>query len=89
MKWLRLKKIKNDWNATTSGVLRCIGGFGIASDFAWQLQAYFGYRISRISQLSIGYRAIGTDYQKGSGSNRFLYDVTTFGPVFRFGFNLR
>lgn len=64
-----------------------VGGFGIASKFAWQGQVYIGYRLSKLLQLSIGYRAIGMDYEKGTGQDRFLYDITTFGPVLRFGFN--
>jgi hypothetical protein len=64
-----------------------IGGFGIGSDFAWQIQAYAGYRFSKLFQLTGGYRVIGIDYEKGSGTDRFLYDMDTFGPVVRFGFN--
>jgi hypothetical protein len=64
-----------------------IGGFGIGSDFAWQLQAYAGYRFSKLFQVTGGYRIISLDYEKGSGDSRFLYDVDTFGPSIRFGFN--
>ena len=64
-----------------------IGGFGVGSDFAWQIQAYAGYRISRLFQVTAGYRIIGIDYNKGSGNNRFLYNMNTFGPVLRLGFN--
>lgn len=65
-----------------------LGGFGIGSDFAWQIQAYVGYRFSPLFQLTGGYRIIGVDYDKGSDSNRFMYDVDTSGFVLRFGFNL-
>ena len=65
-----------------------IGGFGIGADFAWQIQAYAGYGVSKLFQVTAGYRFISVDYNKGSGENRFLYDVNTFGPVVRFGFNL-
>jgi hypothetical protein len=27
------------------------------------------------------------DYETGSGDDRFVYDMTTFGPVLRFGFD--
>lgn len=64
-----------------------IGGFGIGADFAWQLQAYAGYRFSRLFQITAGYRILSEDYNKGSGQDRFLYDVDTFGPVIKFGFN--
>jgi hypothetical protein len=64
-----------------------LGGFGIGSDFAWQLQAYAGYQFSKLFQLTAGYRIISMDYDKGSGRERFVYDINTFGPVVRLGFN--
>lgn len=64
-----------------------IGGFGIGSDFAWQIQAYAGYRFSKLFQVTGGYRIISLDYTSGSGSDRFMYDVDTSGPVIRLGFN--
>ncbi len=64
-----------------------VGGFGVGSDFAWQIQAYAGYRFSKLFQLTGGYRVLGMDYDKGSNENRFLYNMNTFGPVVRFGFN--
>lgn len=63
-----------------------LGGFGIGSDFAWQLQAYAGYQFSKLFQLTAGYRIISIDYDKGSGSDRFRYDINTSGPVIRLGF---
>ena len=65
-----------------------IGGGGIGSDLYWQLQSYIGYRFSNLFQLSGGYRVIYIDYETGSGDDRFVYNMTTFGPVIRFGFNL-
>ncbi|WP_264564893.1 hypothetical protein [Flavobacterium sp. N3904] len=66
-----------------------IGGFGLGADtnFAWQVQAYAGYRFSELFQIQGGYRVIGLDYENGSGSDRFLYNMDTFGPVIKFGFN--
>ncbi len=71
-----------------------IGGFGIGSKFAWQLQANAGYRFSKLFQLTAGYRLIGVNYEKNNSAegvlnnNRFLYDVNTFGPEIRLGFTL-
>ena len=65
-----------------------IGGFGVGSDLTWQIQAYGGYRFSDLFQVTAGYRALSIDYEKGTDQDRFLYDVTTFGPVVRLGFNL-
>ncbi|MGB5663004.1 hypothetical protein [Eudoraea sp.] len=64
-----------------------IGGFGIGSDLAWQIQAYAGYRFSKLFEVTGGYRIISLDYESGSGQDRFLYDVDTSGPVIRLGFN--
>jgi hypothetical protein len=64
-----------------------IGGFGIGSDLAWQIQAYAGYRFSKLFEVTGGYRIISLDYESGSGQDRFLYNVDTSGPVIRLGFN--
>ena len=64
-----------------------IGGFGVGSDFSWQIQVNAGYRFSKLFQATIGYRVIGIDYDKGEGMDRFVYDVDTFGPVIHLGFN--
>ena len=65
-----------------------IGGFGIGSDLAWQLQAMAGYRFSKLFDLTAGYRVISLDYQSGEGLSTFVYDMVTFGPMIRLGFNL-
>lgn len=65
-----------------------IGGFGIGSKFTWQVQLDAIYRFSPLFDLGLGYRTIGVNYEKGSGQERFLYDVNTFGPVVKLGFHL-
>ena len=64
-----------------------IGGFGVGSDLTWQLQAYAGYRFTKLFQLTAGYRYLSTDYDKGTDAERFVYNVDTFGPQISFGFN--
>jgi hypothetical protein len=64
-----------------------IGGFGIGSKFAWQIQADFGYRFSKLFHATIGYRDIDVNYENGNDSERFLYNIATFGPVIRLRFN--
>lgn len=64
-----------------------VGGFGVGSDFSWQIQANAGYRFSKLFQTTIGYRYIGIDYDKGEGAQRFLYAIDTYGWVVRFGIN--
>ncbi len=65
-----------------------IGGFGIGSQFAWQLQPDIFYRASKLLQVGIGYRAISMNYNNNkSGSDYFLYDMQEYGPQIRIGFN--
>ena len=65
-----------------------VGGFGVGSDLAWQAYADVGYRASDLVSLYVGYRALDMDYESGSGSDLFRYDVLTAGPqigvAFRF-----
>jgi len=64
-----------------------LGGFGVGSDLVWQLQADVGYRASNKWRFAFGYRVIDIDYDRGSGSDRFVYDIQTFGPVLRLGYS--
>lgn len=64
-----------------------IGGFGVGSDLTWQLQAYAGYRFTKVFSLTAGYRVLSMDYDKGTDAERFVYNVDTFGPEIKFGFN--
>jgi hypothetical protein len=66
-----------------------IGGFGIGSgsELFWQLQADLGYRPSEKWQFVFGYRLIDTDYDQGSGAERFIYDMQNFGPVLKLGYS--
>ena len=69
------------------GVLKGdIGGFGVGSEFAWQLQMSAGYRFSKLFDMSLGYRFIGLDYKDESDGGAFVYDVVTSGLMIRFGF---
>jgi len=74
---------KSKWRITLTGA---VGGFGVGSDFAWQVYPVFAYRPSTVD-LAFGYRVGGIDYKSGSGSNEFVYDVVTFGPELGLGFH--
>ena len=76
--------IKDKWLFQVRGDL---GGFGVGSDFTWQLQGYAGYRFTKVFQLSAGYRFLSTDYSSGEAPKTFIFNVNEFGPVIRFGFN--
>ncbi|GAB4343872.1 MAG: hypothetical protein Kow0099_22730 [Candidatus Abyssubacteria bacterium] len=60
-----------------------IGGFDISgsSDFTWNVLAVLGYQLSERTTLLAGYRALGIDYDDGSGADLFEYDVTMSGPI--------
>ncbi|MHC1777980.1 MAG: hypothetical protein AB9834_21445 [Lentimicrobium sp.] len=81
----RLKAdIKDKWLFQLRGDL---GGFGVGSDFTWQVQAYAGYRFTKIFRLTAGYRILSMDYDKGTDAERFIYNVDTFGPEISLGFD--
>jgi hypothetical protein len=64
-----------------------IGGFGVGSDLTWQLQGYVGYHFSKLFQLTAGYRVISINYDKGTNTDRFIFNVDESGPEIKFGFN--
>jgi hypothetical protein len=61
-----------------------VGGFGLGSDFAWQLFPSVGVALTDRASLDLGWRTMATDYETGQGSDRFATDVTLSGPVFGF-----
>jgi hypothetical protein len=58
-----------------------IGGFGAASDFTWQGLALIDFQPWKHVAIVAGYRGIGTDYETGSGNDKFTYDATVHGPL--------
>jgi hypothetical protein len=67
-----------------------VGGFGVGSDFAWSVTGLFGYKWqSGTTEMAIlaGYKALGQDYETGSGPQRFRWDAVMHGPVL--GFTVR
>jgi hypothetical protein len=63
-----------------------IGGFGVGSDFTWQVFPTVGIRLTGSASLELGYRWLDVDYTSGEGLSEFQYDVLTQGPVVGFGF---
>jgi hypothetical protein len=57
-----------------------VGGFGVGSDFAWQVYPAVGYRFSRLFEAAVAYRWIDMDYKTGSEGEEFRYNMTIFGP---------
>lgn len=58
-----------------------IGGFGASSDFTWQGMALIDFQPWKNIAFVAGYRGIGTDYETGSGVDKFTYDTTVHGPL--------
>lgn len=53
-----------------------IGGFGLNSDMSWRTQAAIEYVWENGFGLSVGYKALQTDFDNGkTGSDRFVWDV--------------
>jgi hypothetical protein len=62
------------------------GGFGVGSDLTWDLVATIQYQTSPKITLAAGYRLLDIDYDHGSGTDKFVYDVLTHGPIFSVAF---
>ncbi len=56
-----------------------VGGFGIGSEFAWNIMAGVGYRLSNITFM-VAYRIWYAKYENGANDDLFVYDLTTSGP---------
>ena len=58
-----------------------VGGFGISSDWTWQIYGGFGYQISDSIAAHVGYRYLDVHHEDGG----FLYDVSQQGPLVGLG----
>ncbi|MCB2226032.1 MAG: hypothetical protein KQH53_05080 [Desulfarculaceae bacterium] len=56
------------------------GGFGVGSDFMYDLNANLGYQLTETFALTFGYRYLYVDYE----NDGFKYDVTQQGPILGF-----
>lgn len=63
-----------------------VGGFGVGSDFTWQIFPTVGIRVGR-GTVDLGYRWLDMKYVDGEGAGRFIWDTLTQGPVA--GFTMR
>ncbi len=76
--------INEKWHISTNSD---IGGFGVESDFTWSVTAVIGYDFllfDNPASVFFGYRAIGTDFTEGSGSDQITWDVVYHGPILGF-----
>jgi opacity protein-like surface antigen len=81
---------RSTWQATEELALFArgdVGGFGIgsSSQLTWQIKAGGEYAISKYAFLELGYRLLDIDYEEGSGSDKFRFDVQMGGPYMGLG----
>jgi len=58
-----------------------VGGFGVGSDFAWQVFPTAGVDITRHASVELGWRILDENYATGDGADRFEYDMRLQGPA--------
>ena len=63
-----------------------VGGFGASSTFTWDTMALIGYNFWENATVLGGYRAVGLNYESGSGRNNFKANATLHGPVIGLAF---
>ena len=73
--------VSDKWTYSVRGD---VGGFGIGSDFTWQVDGSFRYRMNPKSTLIIGYRYKDTDYEDAG----LAYSGTLRGPLVGFAFEM-
>lgn len=56
-----------------------VGGFGIGSEFEWNIMSGIGYNLANITFMA-AYRIWYTKYSEGQDENQFTWDMTTSGP---------
>ena len=77
--------LRSQWNINDSWYLAGkgdIGGFGVNSDFTWNLQATVGYNITPCISVEAGYRYFDTNYDQDG----FTYDMAEKGALIGFNF---
>jgi len=62
-----------------------VGGYGIGSDYTWELMGLFSYAVGKHGSFQVGYRAMETDYFK----NGFGLTTASHGPIVGFEFRFQ
>lgn len=85
IRWM--PQIAENWSLIIKGD---IGGFGVGSDFTWNLQGGVAWDVTDYLTLVFEYRALSVDYSTGTEGtpDRFVYDTITHGPMFGLAFRL-
>jgi hypothetical protein len=61
-----------------------VGGFGVGSDFTWSALGLVGYEFPLFGAQATavgGYKALYQDFDDGSGTTLFKWDMTLHGPI--------
>ena len=62
-----------------------IGGFGVSSDFTWNVLSLIRYRFMKWNwgeaEIFGGYKALYQKFSDGHGANQFVWNTTMYGPI--------
>ena len=61
-----------------------VGGFGVGSDFSWQVVATYGFDVNCFGtplHTVIGYRALAVDYSEDGPYGENVLDIVQHGPL--------
>ena len=79
-----MTQLNNKWRL---GMYGNIGGFGMGSDLAWEINPFVGYQFGKLFEIAVAYRWLGMDYETGTGLDNFKYDMVISGPEIGFLFH--
>jgi hypothetical protein len=57
-----------------------VGGFGVGSDFAWHVTAFFDWRIGKQFSMLVGYRIFDVEFEDEGAGGQFGLDLQQSGP---------
>jgi hypothetical protein len=63
-----------------------IGGFNVGAKFAWEGIAAVSWQASKSIQVLGGYKYLREEYENGSGTSYFRYDIAMQGPALAVAF---
>lgn len=85
VRWI--PQLADNWHLILKGD---VGGFGVSSDFTWNVQGGLMWDATDYLSLVFQYRALSVDYSTGTVGtlDRFAYNTITHGPLFGLAFRL-
>lgn len=63
-----------------------MGGFGVGADFSWQGLAAVSWQATKSIHVVAGYKYLREEYESGSGTGYFRYDIAMSGPALAVAF---